>query len=422
MKFIEALQPRELLRCLNEQRSDEASCDVSLRSSSPETSSVYAHRCVLAASSDYFKAFFRHSLVDARVIEMVMPESSHDAIESVVTFMYTGVIEISDVTVEEIVHLADYLGLSKILELCEKYMEQNLNDSNCLKFKVLSEFYPLGALTNSVHNYILPRMAALVRNSDAVDLSVKTLRQLLSDKETNYAREADVLKLIQDVIASREEVNQVEREEVLDLMDCVQFEFLPPEVIERHVFPNAETLHWLHARPELLERVRGMGKRDRSDVVEAILCQGLTSRAGDDLQLMLYLIRDDVWRVLRQPRDEHGLGLGQRIEAMVVHDGFLYVLSSHILDLTCYAHLVGLVDTTKLSFNRLNLQTGAWLMLPSPALVTGQATLMSAGPGCLLAMDGSGRVERYVTEDWQWTDYCCTGFNVSYSDILRFLP
>src|SRR6218665_1949704 len=82
MTFSEALQPHEILLNLNQQRSDEASCDVILRSSSPVTSSVYAHRCILVASSAYFKAFFRHCLTDARIIEMVMPVSSHDTIEA----------------------------------------------------------------------------------------------------------------------------------------------------------------------------------------------------------------------------------------------------------------------------------------------------------------------------------------------------
>src|SRR5688572_16081747 len=89
MTFSEGLQPREVLSNLNEQRSDVASHDVIVRSSS-SVEPVYAHRCILAASSDYFKALFRHDLTDAEVMEAVIPGSSHDTIEKVVTFMYTG--------------------------------------------------------------------------------------------------------------------------------------------------------------------------------------------------------------------------------------------------------------------------------------------------------------------------------------------
>ena len=173
--------------------------------------------------------------------------------------MYTGAIEISDVTVEEIVRLADYLGVPKILELCGRFMKENLNDSNCLEFKVLSEIYPLGTLSNSVQNYILPRMSTLVRRSDTVYCPVDVLRQLLSDNQTNYAREADVLKLIQDVIANRAEMDPMEREKARDLLDCVEFEYLPLEVIERQVISNADTLDWLRTRPELLESGAGHG-------------------------------------------------------------------------------------------------------------------------------------------------------------------
>src|SRR5688572_12544472 len=130
------------------------------------------------AFSDYFKALFQHGLTDAKVIETIIPESSHDTIEKVVTFIYTGTIEISEETVEEIVRLADYLGVPKILELCMRFMTENLNDSNCLEFKVLSEIYPLGTLSNSVQDYILPRMSALVRHLDTVYGPVDVLRQL----------------------------------------------------------------------------------------------------------------------------------------------------------------------------------------------------------------------------------------------------
>src|SRR5688572_14610346 len=87
MTFCEGRQPRDVLSNLNQQRSDVASHDVIVRSSS-SLAPVYAHRCILAASSDYFKALFRHSLTDAEVIEAVITGSSHDTIEKVVTFMY----------------------------------------------------------------------------------------------------------------------------------------------------------------------------------------------------------------------------------------------------------------------------------------------------------------------------------------------
>lgn len=422
MTFNETLQPRDVLNRLNAQRSDTASCDVIIRSSSSETtSSVHAHRCILAASSDYFNALFRHDLTDVKVVEAVIPGSSHDIIETVVTFMYTGAIEVSEGTVVEIVRLADYLGLPKVLELCGNFMKRNLRDSTCLKFKVLSDLHPLGTLSDHVQNYILPRMSTLVRRSDTVDLPVDALRQLLSDNLTNYAREADVLKLVQDLVASRADMDSTEREKARDLLDCVEFEYLSPGVIERRVLSNSDALDWLNERPELLERVRGFGERNQEsgrDVVEVILCRGRASKTGDDLQVMLYLVRDDEWRVLRQPRDEKGSGLWPGLEAMITHDGFLYALSSRMEDMNGYMHPA---KETKF-FNRLNLMTGAWFVLPPPRLVTGQTMLVSALQDCVLAIDSTGRVERYVIAESQWTDHCCVGFPGVSNGTLCFLP
>ena len=159
------------------------------------------------------------------------------------------------------------------------------------------------------------------------------------------------------------------------------------------------------------ERNRERGR----DVVDAILCQGGASRRGEDLQVMLYLVKDDAWRVLRQPRDETGSGLWPGLEAMVTHDGFLYALSSRMADST------NRYKETKY-FNRLNLQTCTWFVLQSPGLVTGETMLVSAGPDLLLAIDGTGKVERYVTAEGRWMDYCCTGFPGSTNGTRCFLP
>ena len=111
-------QPVEILLCLNDLRKTGQLCDIRVRcDTADESSPIPAHRCILAASSAYFMTLFNCGLRDANTPDVTVPFPSH-VVCRMIDFMYTGKIEMSLTTVEETLRLADFLGMSKVIQFC----------------------------------------------------------------------------------------------------------------------------------------------------------------------------------------------------------------------------------------------------------------------------------------------------------------
>ena len=76
---------------------------------------IPAQRCVLAAYSDYFRAMFQWSeLAESCQSEIRLENLDPDAVERLVNFCYTSVIDVSEVNVEVTLEAACYLQIEEI--------------------------------------------------------------------------------------------------------------------------------------------------------------------------------------------------------------------------------------------------------------------------------------------------------------------
>lgn len=89
-----------------------------------EGKQVLAHRAILSARSSFFKSIFSGNTYEAHSGQLNLVDFSVDSIESVVEFLYSGILKTSNIEIMEVVYLADYLKLENL-----KYMLQmNLKD------------------------------------------------------------------------------------------------------------------------------------------------------------------------------------------------------------------------------------------------------------------------------------------------------
>ena len=94
MKFHSGEHASKILLSLFEQQINGQQCDVMLRSaSSVQTGDdqsaldIPAHRCVLAANSDYFRALFDCGLADASLRRLTIASSSPATLRHVIRFI-----------------------------------------------------------------------------------------------------------------------------------------------------------------------------------------------------------------------------------------------------------------------------------------------------------------------------------------------
>ena len=116
-----------------------------------------AHKCILSASSLFFKLIFAddiskpHPYIEFDQLNMDVIFVEGKVLESVVDFMYCGSININMQNLKDTVLLADYLVMEDLSELTLKFLQKNLNKDNCLQFFLaFCRYEPRTSLSNKI--------------------------------------------------------------------------------------------------------------------------------------------------------------------------------------------------------------------------------------------------------------------------------
>uniref|UniRef100_A0A8C4RPC7 Kelch-like family member 32 n=1 Tax=Erpetoichthys calabaricus TaxID=27687 RepID=A0A8C4RPC7_ERPCA len=145
-----------VLAALNQQRNDGILCDVTLIA---EEQKFHAHKAVLAACSDYFRAMF----------SLCMVESGADEVN---------------------LHGVSSLGLKQVLDFA--YTGQELNSFNYLDLYKLADLFNLTLLEEAVVSFLVKHLSELLSNheEEVLILPYRLLREVLkSDHLTSLSEE-----------------------------------------------------------------------------------------------------------------------------------------------------------------------------------------------------------------------------------------
>ena len=146
----------DLRKKLKEQRADPKFCDAILRVNG-ET--IGAHRCVLAATSQYFHTMFYGVFRDKQEPEVDLTDifSSSDILKAVLDYIYGDQITVTEDNVSEILGGADFLMLPDLKALCLEFLLGNLTLQNSLWTWTLAYLYSLDGLNNICEKLAIAR-------------------------------------------------------------------------------------------------------------------------------------------------------------------------------------------------------------------------------------------------------------------------
>ncbi|VVD00479.1 unnamed protein product [Leptidea sinapis] len=100
---------------------------------------IPSHKIVLASCSEYFAAMFTGSLQEAKLSEITLERVDPQALRTLVHYCYTGIIELSEETVEVLLSTATLLQLHVVTSTCCDYLEKQLDPCNCLGIALFAE-------------------------------------------------------------------------------------------------------------------------------------------------------------------------------------------------------------------------------------------------------------------------------------------
>ena len=169
-----------MFKGLKELRESEELLDITLKVNGDNV--IHAHSCVLASHSPFVRAFLRNEGINK---EINLSEWSKEVIESLVNWMYDGVLKIKPTKCYELLESSGYLCLNEVSQECTDYICDHLTLANCCEAHLISSHHQIPKFKEKVKKFILTNFAELLKGN--------TLNQLPTEDFLSFLKDDDLL-------------------------------------------------------------------------------------------------------------------------------------------------------------------------------------------------------------------------------------
>ncbi|KAG9342754.1 hypothetical protein JZ751_015616 [Albula glossodonta] len=184
-----------VLSALNQQRKDGLLCDVTLVAGEQK---FHAHKAVLAACSDYFRAMFSLCMVESEAEEVTLQGVTSVGLKQALDFAYTGQIMLEPGVIQDVLSAGSHLQLLELLSLCSHYLIQELNSFNYLDLYRLADLFHLPVLEGAVVDFLVEHLSELQhsRQEEVLLLPYRLLREVLKSDRLTSLNEEQIWQLV----------------------------------------------------------------------------------------------------------------------------------------------------------------------------------------------------------------------------------
>uniref|UniRef100_A0A1I8J9I8 BTB domain-containing protein n=2 Tax=Macrostomum lignano TaxID=282301 RepID=A0A1I8J9I8_9PLAT len=201
--------PDRLLRQMAACWSDEALTDVTLIAYADSGSDaagsgsvqstclrIPAHKLVLSAGSDYFRAMFQGRMSEAAASEVALHEVEPEALRQCVSFLYTGTLQLGQDNVESLLSAACLLQIRAVIDAASQYLAKQLHASNCLGIGQFAALRNCSKLQQAASAFAVANFPSVLMHQEFLGLSIDELVALLDSDELRVANESVVFEAI----------------------------------------------------------------------------------------------------------------------------------------------------------------------------------------------------------------------------------
>ena len=183
-----------VLEIMNKHRKDCLKlCDVVLKIGDEH---IPTHRAVLAACSPYFYAMFTSDLVESRQKVVTMKDIDAGIIQQLVEFAYTGKVDVNVENVQSILATASLVQFHEVRDLCCKFLETQLDPSNCLGIRKFTEAHGCTNFLEVVDNFVLENFREVLKSEEYALLPCELLIKVISSDDLNVVAEEEVYEAV----------------------------------------------------------------------------------------------------------------------------------------------------------------------------------------------------------------------------------
>ena len=356
-----------LTKGLLDQRESGELCDVILRLNGR---SYPAHKAVLAASSPYFYSMFTSHMREKCCSEVDLSESLlldyDEAFKTMVTFMYSGDIELSLDNAVDILRVADFLLMDCVKEYCRQFFIQygNLKLSNCISLSLVAAQHQLEDVAEKAQMMVEARFHDyLIKSEEILELPGMYIQVLLQNQTvTQFTSQEDLLKFSLKWVRHDENERKSQLDDLLKVIDltAVPAVFLQT-IAEDALLQDSKYLFQIHgctAKQVLHDLVSGTSVSHNGhepivceDGTEEVLVGVVCNPERHFMKIVLYCISEARWyNVPITERATADMPYPLTVTSIKLHDKTLYMFLSQCAPYPS--------DMVKINVMSVNMQSG----------------------------------------------------------------
>ena len=141
---------------------------------------IFCHRAVLISNSSYFLAMFTSGLLETNKTEIKLNEIDAESLESIVNYMYTGELVITEENVQSILTTANLLNMINIKDSCGQFIQSHLDVDNCLGIREFADYHSCSVLLKHAETFIEQYFSEIVLKDEFLMLNLDQVIRLIS--------------------------------------------------------------------------------------------------------------------------------------------------------------------------------------------------------------------------------------------------
>ena len=191
-----------------------------------ESEEIDASRMVLASCSLYFDRIFKTEMKEKALPVIELEGISEKAVKALIEFSYTGVIEISNRNVLDILTTADYLQMNEPKRFCFEFLQSVITFDSCFALLTVATFHQHNQLKEDVLHFIKENFGDVKFSLNVTKTELITSVSKMKDSKAN---ESFIFNAIMFWIKFSESAR---KKELLDLLFLLDFNNLTLDFIE----------------------------------------------------------------------------------------------------------------------------------------------------------------------------------------------
>jgi len=145
-----------------------------------EDGKIYAHRAVLEARSPVFNAMFSSNMKESeKVVQTIKPEGKKEIMEEFLRYLYTDKCEINEFNCVELLQVASYYKVDRLIALCEVVIKENVSIDEAANILFIADRYGANQLKSFILEYIIDNLDEVMKTESYQQLDNDLINMIL---------------------------------------------------------------------------------------------------------------------------------------------------------------------------------------------------------------------------------------------------